>query len=317
LTDSQEYTPLSPIDHRTVEWDTVARVAFSVHQRFAYEYPGPVRDLHQRLVVVPKAAHGDQRLRSYRVEADATTARRVEERDAFGNQVVSLCVPYVERRITFAVALEIERHAEPISPSVHGDAATRYLRPTRLTEPDAALREAARVLGSRLRGSVERRARTIARWVHERMRYAHDLTGVRTTAAEAFALGAGVCQDFAHVMLVLCRLNGIPARYVSGHLLGEGGTHAWVEVLAPAPAGRGRLVAHAYDPTHGRRVGLSYITVATGRDYADVPPTSGRFTAPYGGVLAASKQASITSIEFRSEDAPARRLGAVETPNPS
>ena len=71
------------------------------------------------------------------------------------------------------------------------------------------------------------------------MRYAHGVTGVKTTAAEAFALRQGVCQDYAHVMLALCRACGLPARYVSGHLLGEGGTHAWVEVLLPDPAGMG------------------------------------------------------------------------------
>jgi transglutaminase-like putative cysteine protease len=309
LTVRQEHAPRSPIDHRTVEWAAVTRATFSVRQSFIYEYPDPVRDLHQRLVVVPSATHGNQRLRSYSVEADAKAASRTEEWDAFGNRVVSLCVPYVERRVVFTVALEIERRATSPLPVVHGDAAW-YLQPTRLTEPDAMLRAAGRELGMHLTGSIETRALTITRWVHERMHYAHDLTGVRTTAAEAFALGAGVCQDFAHVMLVLCRSNGIPARYVSGHLLGEGGTHAWVEVLAPSADGRRTLVAYAFDPTHGRRAGLSYVTVAAGRDYADVPPTSGYFTAPCGGVLTASKQASILSLQLRSDDVRTRRLGA-------
>jgi transglutaminase-like putative cysteine protease len=274
-----------------------------------YEYPEPVRDLHQRLVVVPRDVHGNQRLRSYRIEADATAANRTEERDVFGNRVMSLCIPYVERRVVFTVVLEVERCAISPSPVVRGDASW-YLRPTSLTQPDAKLRSEGRVLGRHLTESIEANALTIARWVHERMSYAHDITGVRTTAAEAFALGAGVCQDFAHVMLVLCRLNGIPSRYVSGHLLGEGGTHAWVEVLAPSSEGREALVAHAFDPTHGRRADLTYITVAAGRDYADVPPTSGYFTATRGGVLTASKQASIRSLQLRSDDGPTRQLGA-------
>ena len=57
------------------------------------------------------------------------------------------------------------------------------------------------------------------------------MTSIATTAAEALAGGRGVCQDTAHVMIALCRAAGLPARYVSGHLLGEGGTHAWVEVI--------------------------------------------------------------------------------------
>ena len=81
-----------------------------------------------------------------------------------------------------------------------------------------------------------------------------------------------MCQDYAHCMLALCRLCGLPARYVSGHLLGEGGTHAWVEVLRAAPDGpEDALRPVAFDPTHDRRAGLKYLTVAVGRDYDDVP----------------------------------------------
>ena len=64
----------------------------------------------------------------------------------------------------------------------------------------------------------------------------YGVTSVRTTAAQALAGGRGVCQDFAHVMLALCHIVGLPARYVSGHLLGQGGTHAWVEVVVPSGA---------------------------------------------------------------------------------
>src|ERR1019366_7671892 len=109
------------------------------------------------------------------------------------------------------------------------------------------------------------------------MGYRADVTGVKTTAAAALALGQGVCQDYAHVMLSLCRLLGIPARYVSGHLVGEGGTHAWVEVLVAAPAVPGLPAAAAVvalDPTHDREVGENYLTIAIGRDYSDVAPTS-------------------------------------------
>src|SRR5439155_332940 len=83
---------------------------------------------------------------------------------------------------------------------------------------------------------------------------------------EALAFGAGVCQDYAHVMLALCRECGLPARYVSGHMLGQGGTHAWVEVVLPAGGGHD-AVAHAFDPTHAGRAGLGYVTIAVGRDY--------------------------------------------------
>ena len=95
-----------------------------------------------------------------------------------------------------------------------------------------------------------------------------------TTAAQALAVGTGVCQDQAHVMLAMCRAVGIAARYVSGHLVGQGGTHAWTEVLAPGVA------PVAFDPCHGRRADARYVTVAVGRDYRDVPPTSGSYCGP-------------------------------------
>ena len=100
---------------------------------------------------------------------------------------------------------------------------------------------------------------------------------MQTTAAEAPAGGRGVCQDYAHVMLAVCHVVGLPARYVSGHLLGQGGTHAWVEVWCP----RARdASAVAFDPcSHGRRTGSAYVTVAAGRDYADVAPISGAMSA--------------------------------------
>ncbi len=107
-----------------------------------------------------------------------------------------------------------------------------------------------------------------------------------------------MCQDYAHCMLALCRLCGLPARYVSGHLLGEGGTHAWVEVLVPHPQDREALRAVAFDPTHDRRPGLRYVTVAVGRDYGDVPPTSGTFEGPYGGELTTHKRAAVTRVEY-------------------
>jgi transglutaminase-like putative cysteine protease len=117
------------------------------------------------------------------------------------------------------------------------------------------------------------------------------VTSVATTAAEALAVGRGVCQDSAHVMLALCRAVGLPARYVSGHLLGEGGTHAWVEVVLADAAG---ARAVAFDPCNGRRAGREYLTVATGRDYTDVAPTSGTYVGAARGTLAATKQVAVT-----------------------
>ena len=84
--------------------------------------------------------------------------------------------------------------------------------------------------------------------VHDHLRYDWGVTSIATTAAEAWAGGAGVCQDYAHCMLALARLCGLSARYVSGHLLGEGGTHAWVEILVPHPQEPECVSAVPFDP---------------------------------------------------------------------
>ena len=100
-----------------------------------------------------------------------------------------------------------------------------------------------------------------------------------------------MCQDYAHLMLAACRLVGLPARYVSGHLVGEGASHAWVEVLRPHDDDPNTWVAEAWDPTHCRRTDDSYITIATGRDYSDVAPMSGTFDGRARGKLTVTKRA--------------------------
>ncbi|HEX2171211.1 MAG TPA: transglutaminase family protein, partial [Dehalococcoidia bacterium] len=128
--------------------------------------------------------------------------------------------------------------------------------------------------------------------------YQFGVTGVQTPAAMALHLGRGVCQDYSHILLCLLRLLGIPARYVSGHLLGEGAPHAWVEALIAAPAAPDGYSVVPYDPTNRRRAGINYLTVAIGRDYADVAPTSGCFSGGAQGKLSSSKHAEIVEIEY-------------------
>ena len=195
--------------------------------------------------------------------------------------------------IEFDVRVEIERglRSAParLPLSALGDPC--YLEPSPLTVPSPALLDAARELGRDDCPALELATR-LARWVHDNMRYCFDATDVYTPAARAVTLGAGVCQDYAHVMLALCRAGGLPARYVSGHLVGEGGSHAWVEVLVE-DAGGERAVAVAFDPTHGRRAETGYLTVAVGRDYADVAPTSGTFESPGRGRLSCWKRLEV------------------------
>lgn len=110
--------------------------------------------------------------------------------------------------------------------------------------------------------SVVDGAKLVMQRVFDAFTYTPGLTTIRTTAEEALTQGKGVCQDYAHAMLAVCRHLGMPARYIAGLLGGEGATHAWVEVYD-----HDRWVG--LDPTHNRLVNDEYITIAHGRDYRD------------------------------------------------
>lgn len=122
--------------------------------------------------------------------------------------------------------------------------------------------------------------------VHDAMQYRPGTTGVKTTAAQAFAGGEGVCQDFAHVFLMLARESGLPARYVNGLTVGEGASHAWCQVWLDG-SWRG------IDPTRRKWTDDTYLRFNTGRDFADCPLERGLFrgiTAQHQRVLAVMEE---------------------------
>ncbi len=107
--------------------------------------------------------------------------------------------------------------------------------------------------------------------VFKALQYKSCVTDVKTTAAEALALGSGVCQDFAHVLIALCRMYHLPARYVNGLIAGDGQTHAWVEILI-------KNKWYGFDPTHNKKIEYGYIKLSHGRDANDCPVCRGVFT---------------------------------------
>jgi transglutaminase-like putative cysteine protease len=286
------------LDHHQLDWSRLARVRFSLHQRLRYDYPSPVRHLRHRLMVIPRGEHGDQRLVTSGLVVTGADAVVRREEDGFGNPLYEVRAESVAEAVEFEVWAVVDRR--PAGGPTRLPAASltdpRLLAPTPLTWPDAALEAAAHRLAGEGDGGVAL-ARRVNAWVHHVMRYRHDVTNVDTTAARALGLAQGVCQDYAHVMLAVCRLAGLPARYVSGHLLGEGGSHAWVEVVVPDGFG---AVAVPFDPTHGREPGPSYLTVAVGRDYADVAPTYGTFQGRRQGRLSTVKRLGVSEVDLPS-----------------
>jgi transglutaminase-like putative cysteine protease len=138
---------------------------------------------------------------------------------------------------------------------------------------------------------------TVLRWlnhkIYEWFDYVPKATRVDSPIDHALAKRAGVCQDFAHIMVTLVRQMGIPCRYVSGYMhhgredhdrSGEGATHAWVEALLPGLGWVG------FDPTNDLVAGQRHIRAAVGRDYADVPPTKGVYKGGADSELSVSVQ---------------------------
>ena len=267
-----------------------------MQQTLRYDYPSPIHSLDHHLKVLPPARHGDQVRTESSVEVRGAGAEVTESVDAFGNVAVRVRAAHVQTSVEFVVRVSVERHDRAGAGAPAHDR-RRMAAASELTEPDGALHRAARRLsqsGDAGLGLAQR----INAWTAAHMRYRHDVTSVRTTAAEALALGAGVCQDYAHVMLAVCRLSGLPARYVSGHMVGEGGSHAWVEVLLPSATDRSALVAVPFDPTNNRMAGASYLTVAVGRDYADVAPTHGSYCGSAGGALTTTKSLEQEAVDL-------------------
>lgn len=148
--------------------------------------------------------------------------------------------------------------------------------------------------------------------IHARFEYRPDVTDYLSTSDHVLEEGAGVCQDFAHLLLALLRLRGIAARYVSGYLHVDrqdeapSQSHAWVEVYAPG----GQWVG--FDPTHDRVPNDRYVVVARGRHYDDVPPNRGIFRGDARETLEAGVHtASVTPKDVASVH---REIGRIDVP---
>jgi transglutaminase-like putative cysteine protease len=151
------------------------------------------------------------------------------------------------------------------------------------------------------RSDVWNDVRRLGEHIYRRFAYRPNTTGITTRASDVLKLRMGVCQDFAHVHLGMCRSLGIPARYVSGYFLNTTrrpreieASHAWIEAWIP---GHGWA---AFDPTHDRPADDRYVKVAVGRDYADISPVNGT----YRGAATRSLRVSVSV----REPAPGRQI---------
>jgi transglutaminase-like putative cysteine protease len=256
-----------------------------------YRYAAPVRESVMELWVQPQKSVR-QRLISFDVELDPP-AQLFSYVDTFGNAVYHFDVPQPHEALTIRSRALVETEAPDELPEVldrgewerlkshfvQGECFD-FLRPHGLVTGTPALKafEAAHELDEVRRADPLTAMKTLCQVIYEAFDYEQGVTRADSPIDETLLEGRGVCQDFAHIMIAICRSWGVPARYVSGYLFTnrEGGhrsdpdaTHAWVEVFLPS------LRWVGFDPTNNVLAGESHVTVAVGRDYGDVPPSRG------------------------------------------
>jgi transglutaminase-like putative cysteine protease len=239
-----------------------------------FGYDAPIAEAYTELRLRPVEG-GGQHCSSFRLATQPPSVRVREYRDHFGNDVHHFDVIESHEKLAVTAVSEVMTppwftgdRRQPTPLELHD-----FLRPTGYAPFATAVTDLA--AGQAATGSGFERAQGLMAAVLGELVYEPGATDVHTSADEVLALGRGVCQDFAHVMLAACRCVEIPARYVSGYLYDQtlegdnAASHAWVDIWDEE---RGWI---AMDPTHDREQTESYVRVAVGRDYGDVPPTRG------------------------------------------
>jgi transglutaminase-like putative cysteine protease len=244
----------------------------SVRHSTTHWYESPSSDLAQLLRMTPHVGAGQRLVRwSVRDERGREPPHYV---DAFGN-LVHLHTRRGRHRNVEIVAEGVVETAERcgiVGEDEAGLSVALYRRSTALTASSAAI--AALAGEARGAGGALDELHRLLALVHARLPHRAGLTDPDTPAAEALRMGAGVCQDHAHVFVAAARALGHPARYVSGYLHVEGddpelASHAWAEAHVDALGWVG------FDPSHAVSPSERYVRVGIGRDYADAAPVSG------------------------------------------
>jgi transglutaminase-like putative cysteine protease len=247
----------------------------AIRHETVYRYAQPVTHTVQLLRVTPRLeAH--QRVLEWNIE---TPGRRTRHLDAYGNVMHTLVVdqPHESLRVATHGVVEVL----PLSNGrlMDDQDALRSALPkesflvgTPLTDADESVRDFARsALPKGLRNP--RDALVLAQAICDRVTYESGITNVTSTAAQALAVGRGVCQDHAHLFLACSRLMGVPARYVSGYVhpgtTEHAASHAWSDAWF-ADGGWTSV-----DVTHSEYTGDKHCRVAVGRDYESASPTRG------------------------------------------
>lgn len=228
------------------------------------EFTQPVAEHDFKLRCIPQQLP-EQQLVTYTLTTEPSIGEGSFARDSFGNTLYWGRIPQQHSVFCYGVRGKICRDDTKKEPSLPM-ACLKY--PSELTSINEEMKTFLKHLP--LDGAPYTQAQLLSRSLHDYFQYIPGSTNISTNAIDAFSAGSGVCQDYAHVFIALARELGIPARYVSGLTVGEGFSHAWVEIWQNG-------FWYGLDPTRNRLVNEEYIKLCTGRDFNDCPIERGRF----------------------------------------
>src|SRR5918999_97081 len=273
---------------------------FAIRYLTEYRYDAPVTDNLNALRVKP-ATSATQRVDDFGVRVVPET-RLHQHLDYYGTTVIEFGVSRPHEQLSIDVRARVKTSAPEQPPAApwsaldepeYRAAGVEFLLSDG-SEPDELVLD--ELVGLSRAETPLATVRRTAELIPERFEYRAGVTYVGSTVADLLEAGAGVCQDFAHLALLLLRRHGIAARYVSGYLFAppdgsdradsaEVDTHAWVEALVPDG---GEPAWVAADPTNRSLAGERHVKIGHGRSYGDVPPIKGVFRGAAGAGLSAS-----------------------------
>jgi transglutaminase-like putative cysteine protease len=260
-----------------------SEMKYDIQHRTLYTYTSPARDSFNDVRLEPPSTP-EQTVESYSLQVQPET-RLTRYIDFYSNLVHHFEIPSAHNSLLIESRVKVETHwPEAIAADallcpmaklgdvLDADRCFDFLQSSRYVELEVDAWRLA-LDATEGRTDVWPAALELMRFTHEYLKYEPNSTHVHTNMSEVIAQKRGVCQDFAHLLIGLCRSIQIPARYVSGYLATEtaSATHAWMEIYVPGHGWR------ALDPTHNRQVDGTYVKIGHGRDYADVAPVSGNY----------------------------------------
>lgn len=240
-----------------------------------YRYAAPPTSVIQILRLTPRNHEGQYVVR-WHIDVSAN-CRLHEHEDAFGNiaHVFTADGPFTELKVLVDGEVETQDTHGVIGGAVERFPPSLFLRETDLTRIDPAIAAYAIALKAEHGDAVLSLMHALAVKLHGNIVFDTSPTQTTTTAAEAFALQRGVCQDLTHIFIAASRHLGVPARYVGGYLkrsdgvVGQEAGHAWAEAFVPD------LGWVAFDPTNGISATDAHVRVSVGLDYLGAAPVRG------------------------------------------